>query len=770
MYKYILTLLILIVLTTSCTTRGHEQETTDTSPTARSTETTRQHVAASPTTTTTSTETPAAFGLPTPPTQALSATLPLSDALPMSDIPLSPTLSLSDTTIVTDALLVASDHFTVTDTPAPMRYPGGDVLTITLGVSDTLAVTSEPPLFTETDEEELARLKATQRIPQDRVALARALGGKPDAFDTVNTTLLTVTVGHIHNFWVSNLAQDENYTVTAELRYAGPVVLMYVEQGLAVDQGALEQAATTFEQNIYPLTRSLFGSEWQPGVDGDPRITILNVAGRGDSAIGYFSSRDSTPRHVNPYSNEREMFYMKVLPGNPVYLPTLAHEFQHMIHWNEQRGSATWFQEGCSKLSEDLNGYGNDAFVGIYLTHPDTQLNSWPESAPSSHIYYGAANLFMRYLYAQYTGHTGLVHLIRANPSNNLDAFVQTVAALRPDITSFRQLFGDWAVATLVNDVRVGDGRYTYDLLEGTRRPPGGLALLSSRPATTRVTSGVFGDTVSQFGVDYLELPPGPLDLEFTGNLTVSLLGGMPQGRYSWWSVRGDNSLSTLTRAFDLRDVSSMFLHVNMWYELEKDYDYAFVSVSTDGGNTWQTLEGRHTTRANPQGANYGHGYTGVSNATPDTKTGSVVRGEWITETFDLSAYIGQEILLRFWQINDEAYNADGLMLDMIRLCRNEAGDDCLFTDDVETDTAGWQAEGFVRVDGIRKQDWELRLVRTDEFGTTFVDSLPVNEVGQASAFVEAGQQAVLVVSGASLYTMEKADYRLTVRKRGTLE
>nr|MCU0495558.1 hypothetical protein [Chloroflexaceae bacterium] len=127
--------------------------------------------------------------------------------------------------------------------------------------------------------DELALLDAARRQPRDKVALANALGTcrtQPGGCPLVSrTTPLEVTVGQVENFWVNDIVGNRNYEISATLRYAGPVVLMYVENGAEVNQAGLEQAARDFEQKIYPRTRALFGSEAQPGVDGDNRITVL---------------------------------------------------------------------------------------------------------------------------------------------------------------------------------------------------------------------------------------------------------------------------------------------------------------------------------------------------------------------------------------------------------------------------------------------------------------------------------------------------------------
>ncbi|RRR71005.1 MAG: hypothetical protein EI684_12150, partial [Candidatus Viridilinea halotolerans] len=160
----------------------------------------------------------------------------------------------------------------------------------------------------------LARLNTHERLLRDQVALAIALGNcrtTPDDCPVVaRETPLEVEVGYARPFFVTDLANNKNFEINAELRYAGPVVLMYVEEGLPYNQQALERAAQQFEQEIYPRTREVFGSEVQPGVDGDRRITILNARDPSNRVLGYYSSQDSLPSQVNRYSNEREMFFM----------------------------------------------------------------------------------------------------------------------------------------------------------------------------------------------------------------------------------------------------------------------------------------------------------------------------------------------------------------------------------------------------------------------------------------------------------------------------
>lgn len=611
--------------------------------------------------------------------------------------------------------------------------------------------TSAPPPI-----DELATLAAAARLPRDPVELAAALGSScPAGCPAVaRTTPLEVAVGDIETFWLTDFATMRNFTISAELRYAGPVVLMYVDQSVNVDQDVLAAAAQSFEQTLYPQLRALFGSEAQPGVDGDRRITILNARAVGGGVLGYFSARDTVPRQVNRFSNEREMVYLNVEalpPASRGYLDVLTHEFQHMIHRHQQPHAATWFNEGTATLAEDLSGFVNQGYVEAYLRNPDTQLTAWTDQPGTALAHYGAAQLFLRYVYLNYGAAAVLPELISADAGDNLAAFAAIAARRHPDIQSFATLFADWATANLLNDPQLAAGRYAY---------PANEQLPAPLPATITpqtLAAGATRGAVRQFGVDYLALPPGATQIEFQGATGVGLTATRPRGQAAWWSGRSDNSVATLTRAFDLRELATATLTFATWYEIENDYDFGFVTVSTDNGRTWTTLPGRYTTSVDVHGTNYGHGYTGISGS-PGTRTGATGSGIWLNEQIDLTPYAGRAILLRFWQITDEGFNAPGWLIDDIAIPELD------YSHTVESGAGDWQAAGFVPIDGELAQQWIVRLVRTDAAGHTSVETLPVDQAGSAVAALDPTATAVLLVMATTPYTTEEATYSITVR------
>lgn len=612
-------------------------------------------------------------------------------------------------------------------------------------VATALPAPTVAPVATVDD---LAQLAALAPEPRDQIALVEAFKATGAIPAVVRATPLAVKVGDVESFWVADVQKGTNYQVQARLRYAGPVALMYIDTQLdaKIAQADIERSAKTFEEKIYPRDRALFGNESSPGIDGDPRLTILNIALRG--AGGYFSASDTVPKQVNRFSNERDMFVIGVNSypiGDDSYASTLAHEFQHMIEWNVVRRSPTWFNEGMSTLAQDLNGYPEDRLAAGHIATPDIQLTGWATDAAQNGRHYGTSNLFLRYFHAQYGGDAAISELVKRDAGNHPDVFVEIAQRIRPEIRNFADLVADWAVANMLDDAKVANGRYSYNTLPETIQP---------EPAHQADDT-----TVSQFGADYLSLPTGPIALRFDGSTTVPLVGAKPHsGRYAWWSDRGDDSVQTLTRAFDLRGVSAATLGFALWHEIELDYDYGFVSASTDGGATWQALKGNTTTDADPQGQNFGSGITGVS-GTSGASTDGDTRGQWIDEQIDLAQFVGKQILLRFWLVSDVAYNAPGMLVDDIRIPALN------YADDVEQGDGGWQAVGFARTTGVLPQEWALRLVRERSMGTT-VELVPVDAQGYAGIVLAGGERGMLMVMGSTPFTTESARYSYTIEQR----
>jgi hypothetical protein len=89
-----------------------------------------------------------------------------------------------------------------------------------------------------------------------------------------------------------------------------------------------------------------------------------------------------------------------------------------------------------------------------------------------------------------------------------------------------------------------------------------------------------------------------------------------------------------------------------LWYEIETNWDYAYVEVSTDG-STFTPLAGNVTTDYDPYGQNKGNGITGDSDG-------------WTEAFFDLADYVGQSVYLRLSYETDSWVSEAGIWFDDI--------------------------------------------------------------------------------------------------------
>ncbi|MGC9469501.1 MAG: hypothetical protein ACP5HS_12975 [Anaerolineae bacterium] len=648
--------------------------------------------------------------------------------------------------------------------------PGGDEDPWGIGpgpvveATPPLPTTSAPP---DEAEETLLALETAEMPDADLHELAvRFLGVPPDTPRVAATSSPDYPVGTVRVFQVSNLDEDLNFEIEARLAYKTDHVYMWVEEGLDVNQRDIEEAADLFEEHTYPTNREFFGSEWSPGVDGDPHLSILHASNLGRTVAGYFSSADSYVRAVREDSNEMEMFYIHVSRGSevgdPFYNGVLAHEFQHMIHWNNDRNETTWLNEGCSELAMELNNrtyrsgpgqydVGGSEFA--YLDQPDTQLNTWPEvnQTGSASAHYGASYLFVSYFLDRF-GETATQALV-AHEENGLESVDRVLTEELGLAITHEDLFADFVIANLIDDPRLANGQYGYQDID-VDSP----AVDERYPRTTQYPL-TRRSTVAQYGVDYVEIEGrGPLEFRFTGNTQARLMAtDAYSGKYLWWSNRGDESDPRLTRVIDLSEATSASLDFWSWYHIEEDWDYAYVVVGTtedgtlpsdleDASIDWEILNdpGLACTTRNPNNGNLGCGITGRSDG-------------WEPMEANLDRFVGQEIALRFEYVTDAAVNQSGFAVDDVRVT---VDGQVLFEDDSEMDDDTWIAEGFVRHANVLPQRWIVQLVT---FGnTTSVSRLLFGDQSSGTWSIPLGsdaQRAVITISAVAPVTTEPAVY-----------
>jgi hypothetical protein len=204
-----------------------------------------------------------------------------------------------------------------------------------------------------------------------------------------------------------------------------------------------------------------------------------------------------------------------------------------------------------------------------------------------------------------------------------------------------------------------------------------------------------------------------------------------------------------LTREFDFREASGpLTLNYWTWYDLEEIYDYVFLEISADGGD-WRIIRAPSTTSDNPSGNSYGCGYNGLSGED----------GVWIQESVDLSSYAGQLVQIRFEYITDAAVYGEGFLLDDISIL--EIG----YFSDFEEDDGGWVNEGFVRIDNSLPQTYRLALIHMDAVPRVqFISLSSDNQVELPISIGEDGaSEVILVITGTTRFTRQKADYQFQI-------
>jgi len=265
--------------------------------------------------------------------------------------------------------------------------------------------------------------------------------------------------------------------LTATLRAIGQNIYFYVEDDYwnqltgpnkVFLRTNLENLASEFDQVIYPRERAVFGSEWNPGIDNDQKITVL-VTQLVSQAGGYINTYDEYPRSQVSASNQREMIYLNTLSAtnsnNKAYL---AHEFQHLITFYQKTvlyslEEEVWLNEARSEYAPTVCGY-NDVYTGSYLANrvdtfldsPSDSLTEWKNKSED----YGVVNLFLHYLVDHY-GQEILTQMI-LNNKVGMASINQALTDLGYSET-FSDVFADWAAADYLNDCQVNpEDKYCY--------------------------------------------------------------------------------------------------------------------------------------------------------------------------------------------------------------------------------------------------------------------------------------------------------------------
>lgn len=430
-----------------------------------------------------------------------------------------------------------------------------------------------------------------------------------------------------------------------------------------------------FDNNMYPVETGFFGTpDFHDGTYSlleelgyfDPG-TFYNEAGRQVVLVSNFIDEayyDPTyPNYIAGfYSPSFEAYFDRNImsidshdwvnrvgpDGSRPYLyeSVFAHEYQHLLHDDYDNDEESWINEGLSMFSEYLTGYVvNEDNYTTFQENPENSLVVWEDQGGREIVAdYGMVFLYQMYQYEKFGKE--FIQYEFHNQDNSITSINSTLAAFNIQ-KDFADLYHDFAVAVLI-DSKQANYRYGFRLLDvgidiGTVADPNPEAF--NTPGAP------------PWGTDYIWLTGKPKDLgKFTFN-------GVDYGLWpSSWQSTGDvlwaGGGNLMNNLLILPATGGGTLTFDTYYDIENHWDFGFVQVSTDGGDTWTSLENTYTTfEATPDAIE-----TALENLPGLTGWSE----DWIPMSFDLTAYEGQDILIAFRYVTDWFTYNDGWYVDNI--------------------------------------------------------------------------------------------------------
>lgn len=328
-----------------------------------------------------------------------------------------------------------------------------------------------------------------------------------------------------------------------------------------------------------------------------------------------------------------------------LYEGTFAHEYQHLLHNDQNPGEENWVNEGLSDWTEWLVGYGIPS--GHWDTAQEYAENSlvvWGDQGNGTELLadYGEAFMFMHYLYSQY-GEAGMQALFQ-DDLFGIAGFDDALANIGAD-DSFANMYHDFAIARLV---LANKGDYS----------------LPDIPSPVVLNEEAYNspeNAAQPWGSDYISIP-NPKKLESISFDGVDMITkdsawttvSDPLGEHGdvLWSGGGDEVNNWAIFAAQ----GGQTLSFDTLYDIEFAWDYGFVQVSADGGATWDTLTNGDTVNdLDPDGYPAirdildagGEGFSGYS-------------GGWTPESFSIPG--SGPVLVAFRFMSDWGTNGNGIV------------------------------------------------------------------------------------------------------------
>ncbi|MGH3458387.1 M6 family metalloprotease domain-containing protein, partial [Aeromicrobium sp.] len=172
-------------------------------------------------------------------------------------------------------------------------------------------------------------------------------------------------------------------------------------------------------------------------------------------------------------------------------------------------------------------------------------------------------------------------------------------------------------------------------------------------------------------------------------NVTVDN-GAPASGEKQFWSGMGDDLTHSMTTDLALTGKSDATMTAKVRYSIEEGYDYAYLQVSDDGGETWTALDG--TLDGEP-----------LAKDASGTPTFSGEHPAWGDLAVPMSSVAGKDVKFRALYRTDGGVAEKGLFLDDIKVVADGA---TVLEDGAEAD-GSWTHDGFSAIGATTEKAYD---------------------------------------------------------------
>lgn len=197
-------------------------------------------------------------------------------------------------------------------------------------------------------------------------------------------------------------------------------------------------------------------------------------------------------------------------------------------------------------------------------------------------------------------------------------------------------------------------------------------ASLTNSGVDITLNRAVDADKLNQISIT---LPPSPVPFKAPFS-----------GSFQYHSGSGNLINTALSFEVDFPIATPLTLSFKARWDIEQDYDY--MQVLVDG----VAVAGNRTKVNNPEHAGIKHYISGTSVGL----AGASGADSWVTLTYDLTAYAGQNKRISLVYVTDSAEGGYGMAIDEISLHNNA---NVIYSDDAETVKTGVLLNGFSRIE-----------------------------------------------------------------------